>query len=269
MRDSPGRGPRSKSFSTGAGRPPASGGLAGEATGSVALPSERRSEGASFSPPVRVRRLRSSSGQPLVEIGRGILIDHIVVGEHLRVVIDKGPTLTTSTVQRLESGGREAVEVETANSVYLLERECGFGEAKAAGGVTDTLRRLNKLLLRTRLGVAGLAGTVVGLTGPPLGDRDSTQTVALASAPKPGPGLFHSGVTIGVTRIRGGDRIGDELRDLGTALLLDDLAVGEPARFSLLSGSTIVTSPVRGLEKLGAGAVQVVTRNSTYRFDLV
>jgi hypothetical protein len=76
-------------------------------------------------------------------------------------------------------------------------------------------------------------------------------------------------VEVRVTRIRGANLLDDEVGDLGCALLLDDLAMGEPARFSFSSGSTVVTSPVCGLEKLGAGAVQLVTRNSTYRFELV
>jgi pyridoxal/pyridoxine/pyridoxamine kinase len=72
-----------------------------------------------------------------------------------------------------------------------------------------------------------------------------------------------------MTLFTGTGLLGDEVGDLGSAVLLDDLAMGEPARFSLSSGSTVVTSPVRGLEKLGVRAVQLVTRNSTYRFELI
>jgi hypothetical protein len=205
----------------------------------------------------------------LVEVGRGTLIDRLSVGEHFRVVVDGDPTLTTSAVYRLERRGDEAIEVETANSVYLLEREGTDVRAEARRGVAETMRRLNQLVLRARLGVAGLSGRIAAGRRTPLRDQDFTRSVSLASAPRPGAGLFHSGVTIRVTRIRGGNLLDDEVGDLGSALLLDDLAMGEPARFSLSSGSTVVTSPVHGLEKLGVRAVQLVTRNSTYRFELI
>lgn len=241
----------------------------GEATGPVALSSERRSGFGPFDPPARVRvlRLRSSNGQPLVEVGCGNLIDRLTVGEHFRVVIDGHPTLTTSAVCRLERRGDDAIEVETANSVYLLEREGAEAEARRA--VVETTHRLNELVLRARLGPAGLSGRIAAGPRTSLRDQDSTRSVSLASAPRPGAGLFHAGVRIRVTRIRGGDLFDDEVGDLGSALLLDDLAMGEPARFSLSSGPTVVTSPVRGLEKLAVRAVQLVTRNSTYRFDLI
>ena len=243
----------------------------GEATASVALASERRGDRAFFDPPVRVRvlRVRSSNGQPLAQVGRGTLIDRLAVGEHLRVVVDGSPTLATSAVHRLERRGDEAFEVETANRVYLLEREPAVTEAEVRRGVSENMRPLNQLLLRVRIGVAGLAGRITANQRMPLGDQDFTRSVSLASAPKPGAGLFPSGVRVRVTRIRAGDFQGDEKGDLGSALLLDDLAVGESARFSLDSGPTVATSPVCGLEKLGARAVQLVTRNSTYRFDLI
>ena len=52
-------------------------------------------------------------------------------------------------------------------------------------------------------------------------------------------------------------------------MLLQDVAVGSPVRFALDEGASVATSPVRGIERLGPRAVQVVTRNTTYRFDLV
>jgi hypothetical protein len=197
------------------------------------------------------------------------LIDRLAVGEHLRVVVDGRPTLSTSAVHRLERRGDEAIEVETANSVYLLECEGAPTEAEVRRGGPENRRHLSQLLLRARLGLAGLAGRVTASQQAPLGDQDCTRSVSLASAPKPGAGLFCSGARVRVTRIRAGEFQGDERGDLGSALLLDDLAVGESARFSLDSGPTVATSPVRGLEKLGARAVQLVTRNSTYRFDLM
>jgi hypothetical protein len=202
-----------------------------------------------------------------VEVGRGTLIDRLAVGEHFRVVIDGQPTLTTSSICRIERRGDEAIEVETANSVYLLER--GGARTKARQGVAETICRLKYLVLRAHVGVAGLSKrTAAGQGTSPL-DEDSTRSVSLVSSPRPGAGLFHAGVTIRVMRIRGGGLLGDDVGDLGSAMLLDDLAMGEPARFSLSSGPTVVTSPVRGLEKLGVRAVQLVTRNSTYRFELI
>jgi hypothetical protein len=204
-----------------------------------------------------------------MEVGHGILIDQLAVGEHFRVVIDGRPTLITSAVQRLEHRVDQAIEVETANSVYLLERECSDTEGGRRRGVTRTMRRLNKLVLRARIGATGLSGRISAGEESPLEDQDPTRSVSLASAPRPGAGLFHSGVMIRVTRIRGRDHLCNEARDLGSALLLDDLTMGEPARFSLQSGPTVLTSPLRGLERIGTRAVQLVTRNSTYRFELI
>jgi hypothetical protein len=230
-----------------------------------------RAESGPFDPPTRVRvlRLQSSCDQPLAEIGRGTLIDRLAVGEHFRVAVDGQPTLTTTAVRRLEHHGDKVVEIETINSVYRLERECADTEANCRKGITGTVRRLSQLVLRARLRAAGHSSRDDGKRSSARDEPDHTQSVSLASAPSPGAGPFHSGVAIRVTRIRGGDRLGSERGDLGSALLLDDLAMGEPARFSLESGATIVTSPVRGVERIGARAVQLVTRNSTYRFELI
>jgi hypothetical protein len=216
---------------------------------------------------VRVVRARSEDGEPRVEVSCGTLIDRLVVGEHFRVAIDGQPTLTTSPICRLEHRGDQAIEVQTANSVYLVERE--GAEAEPAQRAAETMRRLGHLVLRARVRAAALSGRIAAGERTSLPDQDSTRSVSLASAPDPGAGPFHSGVAIRVTRIRGGDRLGCETGELGTALLLDDLTMGEPARFSLSSGSTMVTSPVCGLETLGLRAVQLVTRNSTYRFELI
>lgn len=271
MRRSPNRGLRTGSPPPDANNPNAVPSDLAEVTGTVAHLSDPGSESGPFNPPVRVRvtRLRSGNAELLTEIGLGILIDRLAVGEHFRVVIDGRPTLTTSAVQRLEHRGDRAVEVETANSVYHLERERADEEEEWKRGVTCTMQRLNKLVRRARIGSTGSSGRVDAEENPAPGDQAPTRSVSLASAPRPGAGIFHSGVTIRVTRIRGADRLVDETRDLGSALLLDDLTMGEPARFSLQSGPTVVTSPVRGLEKIGALAVQLVTRNSTYRFELV
>ncbi len=271
MRRSPNRELRAGSPPPDASNPNAAAGDLAEVTGTIAHLSDPGSESGPFNPPVRVRvtRLRSGSTELLTEIGPGILIDRLAVGEHFRVVIDGRPTLTTSAVQRLEHSDDRAVEVETANSVYHLELECAGGEEEWRKGVTCTVQRLNKLVLRARIGSTRPSGGVSPEEESAPGDQQPTRSVSLASAPRPGAGIFHSGVTIRVTRIRGADHLSDDRRDLGSALLLDDLTMGEPARFSLQSGPTVVTSPVRGLEKLGARAVQLVTRNSTYRFELI
>ena len=271
MRRSPIRGPRTGSPPSDTRNPNATPGNLAEATGTVAHPSEQGSDSGPFQPPVRVRvsRLRSRKAQPLTEVGLGILIDQLAVGEHFRVVIDGRPTLTTTAVRRLEHRGDQVIEVETANSVYHLELECTDGEERWGRGVNCTVHRLNRLVLRARIGATEPSGRIAAAPEAQRDEQDPTRFVSLASAPRPGAGLFHSGVSIRVTRIRGADHLLSEARDLGSALLLDDLTMGEAARFSLQSGPTVVTSPVRGLERIGTRAVQLVTRNSTYRFELI
>lgn len=213
--------------------------------------------------------MRSRGADAPAELGSGILIDQLAVGRHFRVVIDGRPTLTTSAIQRLQSRADGSIEIETANSVYVLKCEAACADGEAGRSIADTTRRLNLLVLRGRFDMAALPGAAAAGEFAPHGMHDSTRSVSLASAPKPGAGPFHSGVAIRVTRIRGGDRLGCEVGDLGTAVLLDDLTMGEAARFSLSEGPTMATSPVRGLEKLGGRSVQLVTRNSIYRFELI
>jgi hypothetical protein len=215
-----------------------------------------------------VLRVQSRGTDAPVELGHGMLIDQLAVGRHFRVVIDGQPTLSTSAVQRLQSRADGSIEIETANSVYLLESEAPGAGVEAEKSIADTTRRLNRLVLRGRFTTAALPGAAAVGECPACGMHDSTRSVSLAAAPKPGAGPFHSGVAIRVTRIRARDRPGGEVGDLGSGVLLDDLTMGEPARFSLSQGPTIATSPVRGLETLSGRSVQLVTRNSIYRFEL-
>ncbi len=50
-------------------------------------------------------------------------------------------------------------------------------------------------------------------------------------------------------------------------ILVDPLVAGRPIRLEIARGRFFVTSAIRGLERLGRDAVQVVTANSVYRVE--
>lgn len=202
--------------------------------------------------PARVDVRRTNSRGRESDLGHGTLIDSLEIGKRIRISLD-GQTLTTTTVEAIESVGNEAFVLRTENRVYRVQRVGQRTEDRMAA----TQHRLAKLHARARRGDTRNA---TGFTG----------AVTVAAAPqKVSFGSFSAGSRIHVTRIRGGDPLITPNGSLGAARLLDDLDIGACARFALDEGATVATSPICGLQRLGPTSIQATTSNSTYRFDLL
>lgn len=65
------------------------------------------------------------------------------------------------------------------------------------------------------------------------------------------------------TRLPRSERLGE----VGCGVLIDRLAIGGPLRIAIDGAPAFVTSPVRGLQRLGQDSVQVVTTNSVYSIE--
>jgi hypothetical protein len=65
------------------------------------------------------------------------------------------------------------------------------------------------------------------------------------------------------TRLPRSDRLGE----VGCGVLIGRLAIGGPLRVAIDRAPAFVTSPVRGLQRLGQHSVQVVTTNSVYSLE--
>jgi hypothetical protein len=65
------------------------------------------------------------------------------------------------------------------------------------------------------------------------------------------------------TRLPRSDRLGE----VGCGVLIGRLAIGGPLRVAIDRAPVFVTSPVRGLQRLGQHSVQVVTTNSVYNLE--
>jgi hypothetical protein len=59
----------------------------------------------------------------------------------------------------------------------------------------------------------------------------------------------------------------DRLGEVGCGVLIDRLAIGGPLRIAIDGAPAFVTSPVRGLQRLGQHTVQIVTANSVYSLE--
>ncbi len=59
----------------------------------------------------------------------------------------------------------------------------------------------------------------------------------------------------------------DLLGEVGCGVLIGRLAIGGPMRIAIDRAPAFVTSPVRGLQRLGQHSVQVVTTNSVYSLE--
>lgn len=103
-----------------------------------------------------------------------------------------------------------------------------------------------------------------GIPPPPEVTRVGERPVA--PPPRQG-GAFGAGARIRVTRVRTQGSEGGA-SSLGPGSLIEAVGVGQPVRFQPENGSpALVTSPVRGMERIGPGVVQVVTGNSVYRLE--
>ncbi len=205
-----------------------------------------------LTPPVRVEVVRCDDLQPET-LGSGTLMDQLELGARIQISLG-GKVLRTSPLSAVTPIDENTVEIQTANRSYRLVRATGANRQL----MEATRKRLDELRARSRR-PGGRARMETGLTS----------TGQVATPAKRSAGSFCSGADVRVTRIRGADALLEANGILGRGKLLDDVAIGACARFSLEDGSTIATSPVRSMERLGTMAVQISTGNSTYRLDLV
>jgi len=182
----------------------------------------------------------------------GTLVDRLEVGKRFRVATHSDAMLASSCVVGLAALDALNLRVTTENHVYRVERL-----PSASVGHTLSVDATTARLAALRLHSAHFRHQPEGR---------GTGFVAVQGKSKPGVGQWRSGARVQITRLRAA---GDKTGDLGRGLLMDDLEVGASARFAIDDGASLVTSPVRSLQCLAAGAVQVVTGNSTYRFDLL
>ena len=204
-----------------------------------------------FAPPVSVR-VQRIEGEHREDLGVGTLVDLLEAGKSFRLSTGSGGLVATSALRGVAVVAPDVVEARTENSVYRLQKVQTdvVPSRKNAEAVTQRLAMIRKR--RAQLGA-----TSHGATG----------TVAVATPPKLGAGPFASGMRVRVTKIRAADPMTDTKGPLGDATLLDDLEVGAPARFALDGEGAVVTSDIRSMERLGPNAVQVATRNTSYRFE--
>lgn len=200
---------------------------------------------------VRVKLVRTPlpRSDRLGELGAGVLVGRLALGQPLRVALDGAPSLVTSPVQGFRRLGPDRVEVATAHSVYHLEREAvDGGDAPAP----DRAR--------------GRAGPATDPAGSPACD-DSSAFVPLGALARPGGTPLAPGARMRISRLRTHDPGAERLGELGVGRVLDPLEVGQTLRLSLEAGPTFVTSPIRAVHRLGEGLTEVQTANSTYRLQ--
>lgn len=203
---------------------------------------------------VRVMLLetRHSQGERPGAIGAGYLVERLAIGSPMRVAIEDAPAFVTSRVCGLQRLGRDAVRVETLNSVYRLERWSPGAELGPGAPVGSDVAQ----------------GVPSPATAPKQPD-DSTafvpvsQLVPLENAP------FGSGARMRISRTKTHDPGSERLGDLGSGKLLDRLEVGQTVRLSVDGGPTFVTSPIRAIHRLGPKVLEIETTNSSYRLQKI
>jgi hypothetical protein len=73
--------------------------------------------------PVRITRVRTKDhlAQRVGDLGRGRLLDALVIGKTARLSVDGGPVLAVSTIKELTQLSARSVQIVTSNSTYRLE----------------------------------------------------------------------------------------------------------------------------------------------------
>ncbi len=192
------------------------------------------------------------------DIGIGRLLERLMPGARLRVGFGAAASqvMLSTPVLEVEALGPKVVRVATDNHAYQLSRLNGERPRPK-----DALGRLADLRARTRPVATARA----------KGDDDATGLVDSAAAPRPAAaaGAFAAGARVRVTKVSSRERDLESRRELGLGHLLDALEIGSCARFSVDEGPTVATSPIRGVQRLGARALLVVTANTSYRFERV
>ncbi len=223
---------------------------AGETRSGVHPPPAPGGAGSPFEPPLWVRVAKVDASGTSRSLGVGSLLDHLVVGEPFRVSTRGGYALVTTPVAALRVHGEDLVQARTAHATYELHRvDAPPDDAHAPSDVDSDFVTDVRPAMRSDDHV------------------EATGTVALASAPTPGAGPFCAGALVQAIRL--GDRgDADEYRSLGTGHLLDPVEVGGALRFALVDGASMVTSPVRTLERVAPGILRVSTANTVYQLEL-
>ncbi|MEN8184316.1 MAG: hypothetical protein ABFS46_17455 [Myxococcota bacterium] len=210
-----------------------------------------------FSDRTRVRVTLLATRLPredrLGEVGRGVLIDRLVIGGPLRIAIEGAPAFVTSPVRGLQGLGPDSVQVTTTHSVYRLERSRASGAADP-----DPV----EIALQQAEGDDPLQ--TAGSPEPNPND-DSTSFVPLSKLAPLGSSPFANGARLRISRLKTRDPLSERLGELGTGRVLDRLEVGEMVRLSIEGGATFVTSPLRTVHRIGENLVEIETANSTYR----
>jgi hypothetical protein len=195
-----------------------------------------------FEPPLDVRVERVSESGDSRDVGRGQLLDPLVVGQIFRVSTEGGFALVTTPVTELRARGREAVEARTGHATYRLTRVAA-SDPSAQPPTSEP--------------------QPFPASVPPDPGASGTRSVALESAPEPGSGGFGVGMRVRVSRI---DAMTGGLVPLGRGRLLESVRVGASLRFALDGDAAMVTSAVRRIEPVG-DALSVETGNTTYRVE--
>ncbi len=204
-------------------------------------------------PPVKIEVVRWDEAGREESLGTGTLVDVLEIGSPIQICLG-AKTLRTTPLAAIVPLDANAIEIRTANHSYRLVRP----SPARAELMATTRGRLEQLRARGRRDPSARR-LQTGLTG----------TGNVATPRQAGSGAFCSGAPVRVTRVRTDDAILEACGSLGAGRLLDDLRIGACARFSLDDGSTLATSPVRSLQRMGPTRVQVATGNSIYRFDLL
>ena len=148
---------------------------------------------------------------------------------------------------------------ETGRPAVRLD---GRGGAAAAGD--PELQAMLKESLRDDGDLDRDLESLYGATG-------CTQTVSLLDeeARRPDPHGLAGPPGARIRRLRTKDHLGSRIGDVGRGRLLDDLAVGRPARLAVDTGPALVTSPLRQIAQLSPRCIQLHTANSVYQLELI
>lgn len=109
-----------------------------------------------------------------------------------------------------------------------------------------------------------------GPLGVPTAGCSSTRPGASLMGPRANEtSTFGAETMVRVTRVRSQGVLSDRPGTMGQGRLVVALCVGQALRVQLdqEDSPALVTSPVRGMERIGPGVVQVVTQNSVYRLE--
>lgn len=188
---------------------------------------------------VSVTRLPNANFPMARVMGVGTLLDRLEAGRVVRVRLDAGRALAPSEVLSVDAVLEGVAIVETRNHRYEFRR------------IDGTPSEVGVLPIHDGTGGAN-----------PERRGFETQVVSIASWPEPDELAFVQGARIDILKETGG-----VVKELGSGILLGDLALGQP--LSMTAGSEVLsTSPISALRELGPSRMEVRTGNSRYTLRL-